>query len=154
MSLATPSTQAISDNIVSSISTSLSQSVPLLPKAFIRVLAKVLAGVVVLLWKYCGFIFLQLFVAYATDDLVTINGKQIRPLREWANLLGLGDPLSATQAQYEISVTVTNLAGNLEAGVPLLSRATGVIYRTVKAVPLVATTVRTTVRAFSDQGGG
>ncbi len=154
MSLPTPSTQQLSDNIIAQISASLSQSVPILPKAFINVLAKVLAGVVVLLWKYVGFVFLQLFVVYASDGLTTVNGKAFRPLREWGRLIGVGDPLPAEQAQYSITVTVTQQTGFLASGTALLFPATKIIYETVAVVPLNAATVTVTMRAVSDQSGG
>ena len=54
MSLVTPSTQEISDDIIAGLEGALAQSIPLLPKAFSRVLAKVLAAVFVLLYKYAG----------------------------------------------------------------------------------------------------
>ncbi len=154
MSLPTPSTQQLSDNIIAQIAAQLSQSVPFLPKAFINVLAKVLAGTILILWKYVGFVFLQLFVAYATDELTTINGKAVRPLREWGRLIGVGDPLPATQAQHSISVTVTAQVGSLASGTALLYPATGVIYETVAVAVLNAPTVTVTVRAVSDQSGG
>lgn len=154
MSLQTPSTQAISDTIVSQIAASIGQSVPLLPKAFIRVLAKVLAGVFVLLWKYCGFMFLQLFVAYATAEPTTVNGKIIRPLVEWGRLIGIGDPLPALQAELLTTVTVKNQVGSLAAGSSLVRPETGVIYQTIAAVQLNAPTVQVRIRAVSDQSGG
>ena len=92
MSLTTPTTKQISDNIISQIEATISQSVPLLPKAFIRVLAKALAGVVTILYKYAGFIFLQMFVRYASFSETTINGKTLTPLVEWGRLIGVGDP--------------------------------------------------------------
>lgn len=154
MSLPTPSVQQLSDNIVFQIGSSLSQTVPFLPKAFINVLAKVMAGTFLILWKYGGFIFLQLFVAYATDEPTTVNGKIIRPLREWGRLIGVGDPLPSQQAQHKITVTVTAQVGSLASGTALLYPATGVIYETVAVVALSAPTVTVTVRAVSDQSGG
>lgn len=154
MSLPTPSTQTIADNIVAQIAASISQSVPLLPKAFIRVLAKVLAGVFVLLWKYCGFIFLQLFVAYASADPTTINGKVVQPLVEWGRLIGVGDPLPSVQAELLISVVVKNQVGSLAARSSLVRSSTGVIYQTIAEVPLDAPTVPVRIRAVSDQSGG
>jgi len=154
MSLPTPTTQAISDNLVAQIGTSLSQTIPILPKAFIRVLAKAFAGVMVLLWKYCGFIFLQLFVAYATADEVTINGKVVRPLVEWGRLIGVGDPLPATQAQHTITVTVNVQSGSLKAGSFVVYPPTGVIYQILVDVPLDAPTVTARMVAVSDQSGG
>lgn len=154
MSLPTPSVQQLSANIIAQISAKLSQAVPFLPKAFINVLASVLAGVVVMLWKYCAFVFLQLFVAYASDEPTTVNGKVVRPLREWGRLIGVGDPQPAVQAQHAITVTVTAQIGNLAAGTALLFPGTGVIYETVAVVALNAPTVSVTMRAVSDQAGG
>lgn len=153
MSLATPTTQELAADIVAHLEASLSQTIPLLPKAFTRVLAKVLAGVVVLLYKYAGFIFLQMFVAYATMQETTINGKKIRPLVEWGRLIGVGDPVPASRAELVISVTVTNQVDSLPGGAFLLRSETGVIYQTVASVPLDAPTVQVTVRATSDQEG-
>lgn len=154
MSLPVPTTQATSDLIVAQLATSLGQTIPFLPKSFIRVLAKVLAGVTVLLYKYCGFIFLQLFVAYATDKQTTINGQLISPLVAWGRLIGVGDPLSSTQAQVSIQVTVKNQVGSLAANSSLVNTATGVIYQTVAERLLDASAVTVTVRATSDQSGG
>ena len=52
MSLSTPTTQEVGDNIIAQLEASLNQSIPLLPKAFVRVLAKALAGVFILLYKF------------------------------------------------------------------------------------------------------
>ncbi|MEO7037292.1 MAG: baseplate J/gp47 family protein [Polyangiaceae bacterium] len=154
MSLPTPSTQQLSDNMIAQISAQLGQSVPFLPKAFINVLAKVWAGTFLILFKYAGFIWLQLFVAYASNEPTTINGKLIQPLTEWGRLIGVGDSFEATQAQHTITVTVTAQVGSLASGTALLFPATGVIYETVAAVALSAVTVTVTVRAVSDQSGG
>lgn len=154
MSVPTPSIQQLGDNIVDQIAASISQTVPVLPKAFINVLAKVLAATVVILWKYCGFIFLQLFVAYATDKETVINGKVVRPLVELGRRSGIEDPHPAVQAQHTITVTVTAQIGELKSGTALLFPATGVIYETMFVVPLNATTVTVNARAVSDQSGG
>ncbi len=154
MSLPTPSTQDVSDTIVAQLATSLGQSVPLLPKSFIRVLAKVLGGVVVLLYKYAGFIFLQLFVAYATDQDTTINGQVVSPLIAWGRLIGVGDPNPSVQAQHSVTVTVTNQDGTLSGGSSLLRTDTGIIYQVVGDAPLSAATITVTVRAVSDPAGG
>lgn len=154
MALSTPTTQDLADNIVAQIQLAIGQTIPLLPKAFTRVLAKVLAGVVVLLYKYAGFIFLQLFVAYATNEETIINGRVIRPLTEWGRLVGVGDPEAATRAELTVTVTVTNMTGSLAAGSQLLFAPSGVVYLTTAAVALNAATVTVTMRASSDQTGG
>jgi uncharacterized phage protein gp47/JayE len=154
MSLQTPTTKDISDAIVAQMQSSLGQTIPILPKAFVRVLASVLAGVFMLLWKYAGFVFLQMFVRWATMEETEINGTTVRPLVEWGRLIGIGDPTAATQAEHVVEVTVLNQTGSLAALTQLVRGETGVTYQTVAAVTLNAATVQVTVRAASDQDGG
>lgn len=149
-----PTTQDISDQIVAQLESSLSQTVPLLPKAFLRVLAKVMAGVFIMLWKYAGFIFLQLFVRDATMQQTTINGKVRRPLVEWGQLLGVPDPSPATRAEHIIGVGVTTQVGSLAAGSLLVDSGTGVVHQVISAVLLNAPLVAAKIRAVSDQNGG
>lgn len=153
MSLATPTTKDLSDGIVTQLQASLGQTIPILPKAFLRVLSVVLAGSMVLVYKYAGFIFLQLFPAYASMDETTVNGKKIRPLVEWGRLIGVGDPLAAVQAEHLVQVTVLSQVGSLAAGTQLVRSETGVIYRTVADVALNAATIQVTMRAAAAPGG-
>lgn len=154
MSLTVPTTQALSDSIVTQLETSLSQTIPILPKAFLRVLAKVFAGAIVVLYRYAGFIFLQLFVAHATMSETMINGRRVRPLVEWGRLIGVGDPVPAEQAEHTITVTVLSQVGTLPAGSQVLDPTTGVIHLTTADVALDAATVTVPIRASSDQSGG
>ena len=154
MSLTTPTTGELASTIVAQLEGALSQTIPLLPKSFSRVLAKVFAATVVLLYKYGGFIFLQMFVAHATAAETVVNGKKIRPLVEWGRLIGIGDPYAATRAEVSIEVTVLTQSGSLPAQSVLLYSDTGVIYRTIAAVDLDAPTVTVTARAVSAQNGG
>lgn len=154
MSPPIPTTAAIAANIVAQIEAALSQNVPLFPKAFTRVTAKALAGVVVLLYKYCGFIFLQIFVAHASAEETIVNGKRIVPLVEWGRLIGAGDPDTAHAAQLVVTVTVTNQTGTLKAGSQLLRTETGVIYTVAADRLLNAPTVPVTIVASADQQGG
>jgi uncharacterized phage protein gp47/JayE len=154
MSLATPTTRTLSDQIVAQIAASLSQSVPLLPKAFVRVLAWALAGAIVLVYKYAGFIFLQMFVAHASSQETTVNGKTLIPLVEWGVLLGVGRPNAATKAELLIAVSVTDQTGSLPAGTQLLYAPTRVVYVTTADVAKDAPTIQVTIRAASDDQGG
>jgi uncharacterized phage protein gp47/JayE len=154
MALATPTTAQIAANIIVQLEAALSQAIPLLPKAFSRVLAKVLAGVYVTLYKYAGFSLLQQFVSTASMQETLVNGQLIRPLVEWGRLVGVGDPLGATQAELDLTVTVITQTGSLPGGAQLLNASTGVVYQTIAAVPLDAPTVTVTARASSDQTGG
>lgn len=154
MSLQTPTTKQISDNIIAQLEASLNQTIPLLPKSFLRVLAKALAGVFVLLYKYGGFMFLQIFVRTASASETTVNGKVITPLIEWGRLIGIGDPASATNAELLIDITVENQTGFLPSNSQLVNTSNGVTYITIGSVLLNAPTVQATIRASSDQAGG
>ena len=154
MSLQTPTTKEISDNIIAQLEASLNQTIPLLPKSFLRVLAKALAGVFVLLYKYGGFMFLQMFVSTASAKETTVNGIVLTPLTEWGRLIGVGDPVSATNAELLIDITVETQTGVLPSGSQLVSTDNGVTYITIGAVTLDAAVVQATVRAASDQAGG
>lgn len=154
MALVTPTTQQIASNIIGQLETAISQTIPLLPKSFSRVLAKVLAAVYVVLYKYAGFSLLQQFVASASFESTEVNGETLIPLVEWGRLVGVGDPLPATQAELVLEVTVLTQTGSLAGGTQLLYAPTGVVYLTTAAVALSAATVSVTVRASSDPGDG
>jgi len=154
MALVTPTVAQINNNIIAQIEATINQTIPLVPKAFIRVLAKTLAAVFVLLWKYSGFIFLQIFVKTATIEEVTINGRIVSPLKEWGRLIGVGDPVAAVQAQLTIDITVETQTGSLASGTQLVNSATGVTYLLVGSVDLDAAVVQGLIRAAGDQGGG
>ena len=150
MSLQTPTTKDISDNIIAQLEASLNQSIPLLPKAFLRVLAKALGGVFILLYKYAGFMFLQMFVQTASISETTINGKTVSPLTQWGRLIGIGDPVAATNAELLIDITVDNQTGTLPSGSQLVNSANGVTYITIGTINLNASTVQVTIRASAD----
>jgi len=149
-----PTTQNLAETIEAQIGSALGQTIPAFAKAFIPVLSIVLAGAIVIIYKYAGFIFLQLFVAHATNEPTTINGKVVRPLTEWGRLIGVGDPTPALQAQLLINVLVTNQVGELAGGAQLLNPDTQVLYTVVSAVPLNAAEVAATVRASGSPNGG
>jgi len=154
MSLTTLTTKEISENIVAQMEASFNQTIPLLPKSFLRVLAKVLAAVFVLLYKYGGFMFLQIFVQSASANDTTVNGVVLNPLTEWGRLIGVGDPVAATNAELLIDITVENQVGSLPSGSQLVNSDNGVTYITIGAVLLNAATVQANIRAVSDQTGG
>lgn len=154
MSVETRTTSEINALIIAQLEASLNQSIPLLPKSFMRVLAKALAGVFVLLYKYAGFIFLQMFVRTASDQDTEVNGETINPLQFWGELVGIGAPTPATQAELLIDITVTNQGGTLPSGSQLLSNDNGVTYITIGSVVLDAATKSARIKAVSDQSGG
>ena len=153
MALETPQTVDIYNLIIEQLELSLGQSIPFLPKAFNRVLASAIAGVFIQLYKYGGFIFLQIFVSKATIEETSINGVLVSPLIEWGILIGIGEPVKATNAELEIDITVENQVGSLEAGTQLTSNKNGVVYITKDAVSLSASTVQAEIVAVNDPSG-
>lgn len=151
MTIAARTTQQINDLVIAQLEASLNQTIPLLPKSFLRVLAKTIAGVYVLLYKYAGFIFLQLFVRTASYGDTVVNGQKINPLLEWGRLVGVSDPTAATQAELLIEITVLSQTGSILAGEQLIGPGNGITYITLTGVVLDAATVQVTVRAVSDQ---
>jgi len=154
MSWTVPTTKELADSFIAKLESKLSQTIPLLPKAFERVLSTTLAGQRTLLYKYAGFLGLQMFVSHATDRETTINGKTVRPLVELGRLIGVGDPDAATRAELIVDVTVTDQTGEtVEAGTQLIRKETGVIYLTLEPFDRDAATKQVTIRASSDQDG-
>ena len=154
MSLITPKVKDVSDNIISQQELSLNQTIPLVPKSFSRVLSKTLSGLFILLYKYGGFMFLQMFVKTASGSDTTILGITVNPLKFWGRLIGVGDPVEATYAELVIDITVEVLSGSLPSGTQLVNSNNGVTYITIGSVLLNASTVQATIRAASDQNGG
>ena len=154
MSLITPTTKEINDILIAQLESSLNQTIPLLPLAFNRVLAKAIAGVFILLYKYGGFIFLQMFVSTASAKETNINGILLTPLIEWGRLIGVGDPIAATNAELIVDIDVEIQSGSLLSGSQLVNADNGVTYITIGDVLLDASTVQATIRAVSDQSGG
>jgi len=157
MALDTPTTQEINDLIIAQLEASLNQTIPLLPKAFNRVLAKALAAVIIILYKFGGWIFLQIFVSTAAFESVSILGTTVSPLTRWGELIGVGPPTTATNAELLIDITVENQTGSLPASTQLTSNLNGFIYLTKDPVLLDAATVQAEIVAVNDpdgEGGG
>ena len=118
--------------IVAGLEQELNVKFRLLPKSFIRVLAKVLAGVYITLYKQQAWMFLQMFVDTATFDEIEVLGRKIRPLVMWGELVGVGEPSEATQWAGKARVKVTAVRTYLEEGSQLRNAATGKIYITTE----------------------
>lgn len=133
MSFENKTVEYVNDLIVSGLEQELNTRLRLLPKSFIRVLAKVLSGVYVTLYKQQAWIFLQMFVDTATFDEVEILGRRLRPLVLWGELVGVGDPGDATQWSGTATVTVTAVNTYLDQGTQFKNSATGKIYLTTES---------------------
>jgi hypothetical protein len=130
MALENKTIQEINDLIINQLEAQLGQNIPFLPKSFIRILSKVLAGVFIILYKVAGWIFLQLFVSTASYKEVTILGKKVTPLIEWGRLVGVGDPTPATQCRVKVNVTVNSIGTSLFSGTQFISAISGIVYIT------------------------
>lgn len=134
-------------NIIAQLETALGQTVPLFPKSFLRVLAKVMAGVYITLNKYAEWMTLQLFPETATLTETTVLGSTISPLKSWGRLVGCGDPYAAVPAELSIEITVTDPEGiTLPGGSEFVDPNTNTTYRTITSVTLDSTTETVTVR--------
>jgi uncharacterized phage protein gp47/JayE len=153
VSLAVPTTAELNQEIIDDLTAAFGQAIPILPKAFLRVIAKVVAGKLAISFRYNAFTYLQLWVEHASFQETTVRGKRVIPLVQWGRLLGEGDPLPAQRAELVVAVTVTNQTGFLKSGAQLLFQDTGVIYATVQEVALNASEVPVTVRAVNDPSG-
>ena len=122
--------------IINGLEVELNTKFRLLPKAFVRVLAKVLSGVYISLYRQQAWIFLQMFVATASFEEIEVLGKKIRPLVLWGQLVGIGEPGSATQFEGKIKVKASAVNTYLTQGVQFKSRSTGKIYYTTETILL------------------
>lgn len=147
-------TTEVSSLISNQLSASFNQTLPYLPKSFVEAISRVLAGVFILCYKYVDFVFLQIFIKYATNDEVTIAGRTFRPLTEWGNLIGEAPIDPATQSILSLVVDVYDLGSSLEAGTQLLHAQTGLTFVTVDSIVLSETPYTFNVRAAADQNGG
>lgn len=151
MAFETPTTKAISDNIVAQLEATFGES---MPKSFTRVLAKVLAGVFVILYKYCGFIFLQMFVSSASMRPTEINGRSVVPLVEWGRLIGAGGPGPASPAEIRVKVTAEITGASIPSGAQIVNPRTGVVYLTTESTVLESLETEIQALAVSDPNGG
>ena len=150
MALDTPTTKSISDNINAQMDASFGTS---LPKSFTRVLSKALAGVFILLYKYCGFNFLQMFVSTASMSATVVNGREIVPLIEWGRLIGAGDPREGTPARLSARLSVEVIGSELPAATQLVYVPTGAVYITTESAVLDSETFDIAVEATSSFAG-
>ncbi len=155
MSPPIPKTQELSDNIIASLEGAIGQTIPFLPKAFNRVLAKILGGILAaVLYRYASFIFLQIFVRTASFKETTVNGRKVTPLIFWGRLIGVGDPDPAVNAELLVDITVIAQGGILVAGeTNVIGSLNGYSYTLQADVDLDAPVVQGTFLSTSDPEG-
>jgi uncharacterized phage protein gp47/JayE len=153
MALIPPTTKELSGLIISGIEAEINQAIPVLPKSFTRVLSRVLAAAIQILFKYAGFVFLQIFITRASFQSVTVNGVEIVPLIEWGRTIGVGDPDVGTQAELNVEVVPITQGATLPAGTQLTSSVNGFIYSVKQSTILAGATVQVVVKSVNDPDG-
>lgn len=76
MAVTTPTVAAIRDQIISDIEGRIGTTVPILPKAFVRVLAVALAGALALLYRYAAWVYRQIFPQTADEAALLLIGAR------------------------------------------------------------------------------
>jgi len=138
MSLENKTTSEINEAIINQIEAQISQTIPILPISVTRILAKILSGVFIILYKVAQKLFLDIFVATASFKETTIYGKKVTPLIEWGVLIGVGQPQAAVQAELELEIVVNSPGETLLSGTQFISQVTGMVYVTQEAYLLTA----------------
>ena len=140
--------QQISDIFVTTLEAELSQSIPLMPRSFIRLFAKLMGIAFVVLFQYSEFIAMQMFVRTASDRPITIGGVTYTPLDMWGEQIGLTRNLGQ-RSEGTITITVLVTGGTLLAGAVLLDPDTQETYLTIGDTSLSSSSVTATVRAVN-----
>jgi uncharacterized phage protein gp47/JayE len=133
MALQQRTTQEIYDLIIAQMKSELGQNVSILPKSFISIIATVMAGVFMILYKSCNWFFLQMFVSTASYEEITALGKTLSPLVEWGRLIGVGDPTPATQSVVSVKVKVVQKENSIFSGTQFISTLNSLTYITTQS---------------------
>jgi hypothetical protein len=145
-----PDLNSLYNEIKASFASTYNQNVSPLPKSFLNILSKVLAGLMNAVYKYGNFTSKQIFLKTASFESITLDdGTVIRPLVEDARKYGIGEPTPATQAELEAQATVT-AAGTIPSGTQLTNKATGVIYTTTQDYTVTSGTVNLSILTSGD----
>jgi uncharacterized phage protein gp47/JayE len=128
----------ISDLLTAAFQQEFNGVLRIFPRSFIKIFAKVIAGIFIILYKMIGWVFLQLYPETAYWKEVNILGFKIRPLVKWGVLWGVDLPRPGTQWKGKILVEVVNQNASLNAGMQLKSELTGKIYITDNLTSLAA----------------
>lgn len=145
-----PDLNSLYTEIKASFASTYNQNVSPLPKSFLNILSKVLAGLMNAVYKYGNFTSKQIFLNTASFEQITLDdGTVIRPLVEVARKYGIGEPTPATQAELEAQAIVT-AAGTIPSGTQLTNKATGIIYTTTQDYTVTSGTVNLSILASGD----
>lgn len=112
------------------------QNFRILPKSFLHVLCKILAGIFIVCYRDVAWWGLQQYPSKAYYGNVSFLGITVNPLMMLGDLYGAGEPKPATQWRGIIKVNVVEKDTFLNSGTQLKSSITGKIYLTEETVLL------------------
>ncbi len=135
MALDNRSVSEIDELILEGIQNQFNRKLKILPKSFVRILSKVLAGVFVLLEKSTGWFYLQLFPDTASFEETTILGQRVRPLVKLGEQWGVGAPKSGSAWRGRVQFRVLS-SGAVSVGTQLKSDENNLIYTVEDSVSL------------------
>jgi uncharacterized phage protein gp47/JayE len=146
MTIPRKTAKQLADNIIAKLETSLNTTVPLLQKAFNRVISKAIGGQHVLLYQYANWILLQQFVKTASDTTVDLNGVSLNPLQAHGDLVGIYQQ-TGQRAEVTVQISVLTQGGTITSGERIANADTQMIYVVIGDVALNASTVTAQIRA-------
>lgn len=128
--MSTPTTAALYSQIITTLEGKLGQSIPILQKAFLRVLAAALAGVLSLVYRFSSAVKFDQFPATANGEDQTLLGRRFNALAELGARVGTPPRRGATPATIYVSIPKSPAyAPTIYAnGVKLLHVETGVYF--------------------------
>ena len=151
MAIDTTTIKGITDGIVSQMEQSLNTSFPLMPKSFTRVLAKAIASSFIMQTQYKNFIQLQQYVSTCSAENIKVLGYNINPLQFWGDLIGVTARGEGERAVHNVTVSVSQTTGVLDAGTQLISAINGYTYITSQAYNITAPSMTISVKAANDE---
>lgn len=132
-----PTTEEIRDRIVSDIESQINQTVPLMPRAFIRVWATATAFVFTLLYKFGQWTYKQIFTQ--TQDI--------------ESLLLKGDQFNIPRVVAQAATVTIDLIGDTGTIVPINTEFRGnsnnLLYRTIETIEITAGTGQVNVTCLT-----
>jgi len=136
LSVSIPTVAEIKAQIITDIETSIGATIPIMPKAFVRVLATALAGVIHLAYRFGLWVYKQIFAATADIEALISKAAEYGMTRNAA--------ISAI-----LTATVTGTTGITIPAGTLWSTAAGVVYEQEDAITLTAGTGTITIAALT-----
>lgn len=131
--------------LINGFESEFNQKFRLLPKSFIRVWSKIVAGVFITGYRTNAWWGLQQFPLTAYYGNVSCLGMKINPLKMLGKLYGVGEPYLPTKWSGKITVHVTTKGVFLDAGTQLKSSVNGLLYLTTETARLTGDTAEVAV---------